>query len=73
MPDIWGEYEVKALVNAALKDTMLDKELTQGDAYRQYLKDVLRLTVKSIGYGKVLIFPKFLGFDNIAGFYENGS
>ena len=71
--DIWGgEFEVKALQNAAFKDAMLDKELTLGDAIRPYLKDVFRLTLESIGYRKVPIFPGFPGFDNIAGFNEKG-
>ena len=70
--DIWGGFEVKALLNATLKDAMLDKELTLGDAIRPYLKDVFRLTVKSIGYRKVSVFPGFPGLDNIAEFDENG-
>ena len=72
MLDIWGEFEIKALLNAALKDTMLDKELTQGDAFRPYLEYVLRLTVKNIVYGQVPIFSRLPGFDNIAGFNERG-
>ena len=68
--DIWGGFEVEALMIATLKDTILDAELTLGDAIRPYLKDVFRVTLESIGYRKVRIFPGFPGFDNIAGFNE---
>ena len=70
--DIWGGFEVEALLNAAFKDAMLDKELTLGDAIRPYLKDAFRLTLESIGYRKVPIFPGFPGFHNIAGVNEKG-
>ena len=39
--DIWGEFEVKALMNSILEDTVLDKEVSLGDAFRPYLWEVL--------------------------------
>jgi hypothetical protein len=70
--DIWGGFEVKALLNATFKYAMLDEELTLRDAIRPYLKDVFRITLESVGYRKVSIFPEFPGFDNIAGINEKG-
>ena len=68
--DIWGEFEVKALMNSILEDTVLDKELSLGDAVRPYLGKVFSLTVKSIGYRKVVVAPGFLGSYDIEEFDE---
>ena len=68
--DIWGEFEVKTLMNSILEDTVLDKELSLGDAVRTYLWEVFTLTVRSIGYKKVVVDPGFSGYDDIKEFDE---
>ena len=70
--DIWGEFEVKALMNSILEDAVLDKELSLWDAVRPYLGEVFTLTVKSIGYRKVVVAPGFPGYDDIEEFDEGG-
>ena len=67
---LWGEFEVKALMNSILEDTVLDKELSLGDAVRPYLGEVFTLTVRSIGYRKVVVAPRFPGYDDIEEFDE---
>lgn len=68
--DIWREFEVKALMNSILEDTVLGKELSLGDAVRTYLGEVFTLTVRSIGYRKVVVDPGFPGYDDIEEFDE---
>ena len=50
---VWGELEVKGLMNSLLKNVVFDKKLNLGDAARPHLKEVFTLTIRSIGYGKV--------------------
>ena len=72
MLDIWIGFEVEALMNSSLIDTMLDKEFSLGDAVRTYLKNVFKLTMRSTRYGRAPVFRGFPGFDNIAEFDADG-
>ena len=58
-------------MNSILEDTVLDKELSLGDAVRPYLGEAFTLTVRSIGYRKVVVALGFPGYDDIEEFDES--
>ena len=70
--DLWGEFEVKALMNLILENTVLDKELSFVNAVRPYLGEVFTLTVRSIGYRNVVVAPGFPGYDDIEEIDDDG-
>ena len=55
-------------MNSILEDTVLDKELSLGDAVRPYLGEFFTLTVRSIVYRKVVVPPRFPRYDDIEEF-----
>ena len=53
-----------------VREYILDKEITLGDALRPYLNDVLDLMLKHLEYRYVNVFPRFPGYDDIPEFQE---
>lgn len=68
--DIWNNFEAKAILNSLVREYVLDKEITLGEAVRPFLNDVLDLMLKHLEYRYVIVFPLFQGYDDIPEFHE---
>jgi hypothetical protein len=68
--DIWNDFYANAILNAMVREYILDEEITLGDTVRPFLNDVLDLMLKHLEYRYVIAFPRFLGYDDIPEFNE---
>ena len=61
---------MNAILNAMVREYILDKKITLGDAVGPYLNDVLDRILKHLEYRYVIVFPQFPGYDDIPEFNE---